>query len=149
MAEGSKVAQIHSTICLRFVSSTMPPLNPKLLQRATNESVVVGPGNVSPLSLGFCKLTEIEEWSVEYDPISKQVQPPMPKEMQFYTNEQGKPTLRLGKSQSSRYPSLDRQLSSLSASTSVSATESQSPVHPSTPVYKPVPGRLKLDDHFI
>lgn len=70
MAEGSKVAQIHSTICLRFVTSTMPPLNPKLQQRAINESVVVGPGNVAPLSLGFAKLTEIEEWSTEYDPIS-------------------------------------------------------------------------------
>jgi hypothetical protein len=67
MAEGSKIAQLHSSICLRFVSTTMPALNPKLLKRATSESVVVGPGNVSPLTLGFCQLTEIEEWSAEYD----------------------------------------------------------------------------------
>jgi hypothetical protein len=91
MAEGSKVAQIHSTICLRFVTSTMPALNPKLQQRAINESVVVGPGNVSPLSLGFCKLTEIKEWSAEYDPILLRFQPPMPKEMTVYMNSQRQP----------------------------------------------------------
>jgi hypothetical protein len=156
MAEGSKVAQIHSTICLRFVTSTMPALNPKLQQRAINESVVVGPGNVSPLSLGFCKLTEIEEWSAEYDPISTQFQPPMPKEMTVYMNSQGQPTLRLGKSQSQKYPSLDRQFSSLSTSTSRSDPPRHSNVHmspvsspPRTPLYKPVLGRSKLDNHFI
>jgi len=79
MADGSKIAQLHSTICLRFVTSTMPPLNPKLLKRATSESVVVGHGNVSPLSLGFCKLTEIDEWSAEYEPLSESQPMPMPK----------------------------------------------------------------------
>jgi hypothetical protein len=53
MAEGSKIAQLHSSICLRFVSTTMPALNPNLLKRATSESVVVGPGNVHPLTLVF------------------------------------------------------------------------------------------------
>jgi len=79
MEEGSKIAQLHSSICLRFFSTTMPALNPKLLKRATSESVVVGAGNVSPLSLGFCQLTEIEEWSAEYNPISDHIKPPMPK----------------------------------------------------------------------
>jgi hypothetical protein len=86
MAEGSKIAQLHSSICLCFVSSTMPALNPKLLQRTTSESVVVGPGNVSPLSLGFCQLIEIEEWSAEYNPISDHIKPPMPKEMTISIN---------------------------------------------------------------
>ena len=31
MAESSKIAQLHTTTCLRFVSTTMPALNPKLL----------------------------------------------------------------------------------------------------------------------
>jgi hypothetical protein len=61
MAEYFEIAQLHTTTCLRFVSTTMPALNPKLLQRATNESVVVGPDNVSPLTLGFSKLTAVEE----------------------------------------------------------------------------------------
>jgi hypothetical protein len=61
----------------------MPALNPKLLQRATNESVVVGPGNVSPLTLGFAKLTAVEEWSADYQPISSQITPPMPRELKI------------------------------------------------------------------
>lgn len=156
MAEGSKVAQIHSTICLRFVTSTMPPLNPKHQQRAINESVVVGPGNISPLSLGFVKLTEIEEWSTEYDPISTQMKPPMATDMQIYTNDKGQSMLKLGKSQSQRYPSLDRQFSSLSASSSRSEPGKHTSVYnsplnspPRTPLYKPVQGRSKLDDHFL
>jgi len=101
------------------------------------------------LSLGFCKLTEIDEWSAEYDPIATQIQPPTPKEMTVYMNAQGQPILRLGKSQSMKYPSLDRQFSSLSTNTSTS--EPSNPVHspPRTPLYKPVPGRSKLDDHFL
>jgi hypothetical protein len=70
--------------------------------------------------LGFAKLTEIEEWSTEYDPISTQMKPPMPQDMQVYVNDKGQSMLRLGKSQSQRYPSLDRQFSSLSTSTSQS-----------------------------
>ena len=152
MAEGSKVAQIHSTVCLRFVTSTMPPLNPKLQQRAINESVVVGPGNVAPLTLGFAKLTEIDEWSTEYDPISTQMKPPMSTQMQIYQNDKGQSILKLGKSQSQRYPSLDRQLSDLSASTSRSEPAKQASVYnspPRTPLYKPVLGNSKLDNHLL
>jgi hypothetical protein len=94
MAEGSEIAQLHTTICLRFVSTTMPALNPKLLQRATNESVVVGPGNVSPLTLGFAKLTAVEEWSADYEPISSQITPPMPRELKFETNSLGRNVLK-------------------------------------------------------
>ena len=60
MAEASNIAQLHTTTCLRFVSTTMPALNPKLLQRATSECMVVGLGNVSPLTLGFAKLSTVE-----------------------------------------------------------------------------------------
>jgi len=118
MAEGSKISQLHSSICLRFVSSTMPALNPNMLHRATSESVVVGPGNVSPLSIGFCQLTEIEEWSAEYNPISNHIKPPMPKEMTISINSAGNPALKLGREQSRRITDLDRQFSSLSASSS-------------------------------
>jgi hypothetical protein len=69
-------------------------LNPKLLQRATNESVVVGPGNVSPLTLGFAKLTAVEEWSADYEPISSQISPPMPRELKFETNSSGRNVLK-------------------------------------------------------
>lgn len=53
----------------------MPTLNPKLLQRETNESVVVGPDNVTPLTLGFTKLTVPEEWSADYQPVQSKITP--------------------------------------------------------------------------
>lgn len=150
MAEGSKIAQLHTTICLHFVSTTMPALNPKIVQCATNESVVIGPRNVSPLTLGFAKLTEIEEWSAEYVPISSRIQPPIPRELKIETNPLGKNVLKLGRSQSTRIQDLDRQMSSLTAST----LERQSSAKYSnsfrkTPVYKPVAGKSKFDDHLL
>lgn len=57
MSNLSNIVQLHTTLILRFVSTTMPPLNSKLLTRAHSESVVVGPGNVTPISLGFTILT--------------------------------------------------------------------------------------------
>lgn len=108
--------------------------------------MVVGPGNVSPLTLGFCQLTEVDEWSANYVPISSQIQPLMPKELSVGFNVEGKPTLRLGRTQSTRIPDLGRQLSSLSTSTS----RSDSARHPGkSPVYKPISGRSKLDDHLL
>ena len=118
MAESSEIAQLHTTTCLFFVSTTMPALNPKLLQRATNESVVVGPGNVSPLTLGFAKLTVVEEWSAEYEPISSKISPPMARELKIEQNSSGRNVLRIGRSQSTRNQDLERQLSSLSTSSS-------------------------------
>lgn len=53
----------------------MPALNPKLVQRETNESVVVGPDNVTPLTLGFTKLTVPEEWSADYQPVQPKITP--------------------------------------------------------------------------
>lgn len=55
-------------------------------------------GNVSPLTVGFCQLTEIEEWSAEYEPISAKIQPPTPKELSVSVNQAGKPVLKLGRS---------------------------------------------------
>ena len=87
MAEGSKVAQIHSTVCLRFVTSTMPPLNPKLHQRAINESVVVGPGNVTPLTVGFAKLTMPDEWSTDYQLVQSKIAPAKAQQLIMDKNE--------------------------------------------------------------
>ena len=129
----------------------MPDLNPNLIKCATSESMVVGPGNVSPLTLGFCQLTEIEEWSTEYEPISAKIQPPMPKELTVSMNSIGKPVLKLGRSQSQKIQDLDRQFSNLSTSTSRSDSVRHTPIHspPRNPVYKPIYGRSKLDDHLL
>jgi len=72
----------------------MPTLNPKLLQRATLESVVVGLGNVSPLTLGFAKLSVVEEWSADYEPISSRITPPMAQELKIEQNAFGKNVLK-------------------------------------------------------
>ena len=69
MAKYSEITQLHTKICLRFVTSTMPALNPKLIQHATNESMVVVLRNVTPLTLGFAKLTMPDEWSADYQPM--------------------------------------------------------------------------------
>jgi len=111
-----------------------PALNPKLLKRATSESVVVGPGNVSPLTLGFCQLTEIEEWSADYELISAKIHPPMPKELTVSINVVGKPVLKLRRSQSQRIQDLDRQFSNHSASSSRSDSARHTPIH-SSPVH--------------
>jgi hypothetical protein len=128
----------------------MPALNPSLLKHTTSESVAVGPGNVQPLTLGFCQLTKIEEWSADYEPISAKVLPPLPRELSVETNAEGRPVLKLGRSQSSRIQDLDRKLSSLSTST----TRSDSMVFARSCfsdhlVYKPISGRSKLDDHVL
>lgn len=70
-------------------------------------------------------------------------------------NESGNKVLRIGRSQSLRIPELERQMSSLSASTSDSysrrpTSSSSSNSTPSkSPVYKPVANRSKLDDHLL
>jgi hypothetical protein len=67
--------------------------------------------------LGFAKLTAVEEWSADYEPISSKITPPMPRELKIETNSSGRNVLKLGRSQSTRLQDLDRQMSSLSAST--------------------------------
>lgn len=57
IAPQTLIAQLYSSICLRFVSSTMPPLNLKLCSRASKEGAIVGPGNTSPLQIGFSECT--------------------------------------------------------------------------------------------
>ena len=49
----------------------MPPLHPKLKERALKEGVVVGPGNTAPLQIGFAACTLPEEWSSTYTPLSQ------------------------------------------------------------------------------
>ncbi len=40
-------------MCYRFLSTTMPSLNPMLCKRTLNEEVVAG--NVTPITLVFCE----------------------------------------------------------------------------------------------
>jgi len=71
VAPQTLIAQLHSSICLRFLSSTMPPLNPKLCSRALKEGVIVGPGNTAPLQIGFSECTLPDEWNNTYIPLSQ------------------------------------------------------------------------------
>ena len=71
-------------------------------------------------------------------------------------NESGNKVLRIGRSQSVRIQDLERQVSSLSTSTSDSyprRSTSTSPSIQTTPsrthVYKPVANRSKLDNHLL
>lgn len=137
MAESFDIAQLHTTTCLRFVSTTMPALNPKLVKHATTESVVVGPDNATPLTLGFAKLSVPEEWSADYQPIQTRITPTKSQQLMIEKNDSVNKVLRRGRSQSSRMPGLERQMSSLSTCTSDSS------------VYKPVANRSNLDDHLL
>lgn len=153
MARSSKIAQLHTTICLRFVTTTMQALNPKLIQRVTNESVVVGSGNVTPLTLGFAKLTIPDEWSADYQPMQSKIAPAKAQQLIMDRNELGDKVLRIGRSKSLRVPDLERKMSSLNTSISDSyprkSTSSSSSTSYRTPVYKPVSSRSKLDDHLL
>jgi hypothetical protein len=48
----------------------MPTVNPNLNKRALKEGVVVGPGNTTPLQLGFSTITLPEEWNSDYQPLT-------------------------------------------------------------------------------
>lgn len=96
----------------------MQALNPKLIQRAANESVVVGPGNVTPLTLGFAKLTIPDEWSADYQPMQSKIAPAKAQQLIMDRNESGEKVLRIGRSKSLRVPDLERQMSSLNTSIS-------------------------------
>ena len=71
VADQAHIAQLHTTIYLRFVSTTMSAINPKLTKRALKEGVVVDPGNTTPLQSGFSQVTLPEEWSSDYQPLSQ------------------------------------------------------------------------------
>jgi len=71
VATQSQIAQLHASICLRFVSTSMPTLNPKFKNRALKEGVIVGPGNTAPLQIGVCECTLPDEWNNNYVPLSQ------------------------------------------------------------------------------
>ena len=71
VANNTHIAQLHASVCLRFVSSTMPTLNPNLNNRALKEGVVVGLGNTVPLQIGFSECTFPSEWTNTYTLLSK------------------------------------------------------------------------------
>ena len=49
----------------------MPPLHPKLKERALKEGFFVGPGNTTPIQIGFAACTLPDEWSSTYTPLSQ------------------------------------------------------------------------------
>lgn len=71
VSNNTHIAQLHASVCLRFVSSTMPDLNPNLNNRALKEGVVLGIGNTFPLQIGFSKCTLLGEWTNTYIPLSQ------------------------------------------------------------------------------
>lgn len=120
--------------------------------------MVVGPGNVSPLTLGFAKLSAVEEWSANYEPISSRIIPFMTQELKIEQNASGRNVLKIGRSQSIRIQDLERQMSSLSANSSeVAPRKSYSSARPlssstsfsKAPIYSPKPNRSALDDHLL
>jgi hypothetical protein len=75
MVSPSKIAQLHTTNYLRFVSTKMFALNPNILKRATSESVIVGPGKFTPLTLRFSQLMITDEWKVDYQALQPKYHP--------------------------------------------------------------------------
>ena len=132
MVEPSNIAQLHTITCLIFVTTTMPSLNPKLLQCSSTKRVVVGTGNVTPLTLGFAKLSIPEEWKDDYQPIQSKYQPSEAQQLIVHKNMSRNQVFRIGRSQRSHMPDLERQMSSLSTSSSTSVSNA--------PVYKPISG---------
>lgn len=95
IAESSDIAQLHTTTYLRFISTTMPALNPKLIQRATSENVVVGPDNVTPLTFGFAKLIVPEEWSADYQLVQSRISPATAQQLMIEQNDSGNKVFRM------------------------------------------------------
>jgi hypothetical protein len=96
------------------------------------------------VTLGFAKLTVPDEWSTEYHPVQSRITPLTTQQLMIEQNESGNNVLRIGRSQSVRIQDLERQVSSLSTSTSDSYPRRSTSTSPSvqttpsrTPVYKP------------
>lgn len=129
VAPQSQIAQLYASICLRFVSTSMPPLNPKLAGRALKEGVIVSPGNTTPLHIGFAECTLLDEWNSTYIPLSQkypQLQTSkVPTQLSLIQHRDGSSGLRFIN------PSLTRSVSSLPRSTFFS---SRNPHIPSVPI---------------
>jgi hypothetical protein len=139
MASPSEIVQLHTTTCLRFVSTTMHALNPNLLKSATSESVVVGPGNVTLLTLWFSQLTLPDERKVYYQALQPKFHPYETQQLVVQQNTTGNQVLKIGRSQSSR---MDRRQPSFS-------TTSSSNPSPRHHTYVPVSRHSELDDHLL
>lgn len=48
----------------------MPPLHPQITSHAYHESVVIGPGNTTPIVVDFSELFLPSEWLQTYTPLS-------------------------------------------------------------------------------
>jgi len=97
VADQSHISQLHTSIFFHFVSTTMPTINPNLNKRALKEGVVVGPGNTTPLQLGFSTVTLPEEWTSDYQPLSikyPQLASITPNQLQIVPKADGSTILR-------------------------------------------------------
>ena len=128
VAPQSQIAQLHASICLRFVSTSMPPLNPKLAGRALKEGVIVGPGNTAPLQIGFAECTLPDEWNSTYIPLSQkypQLQTSkVPPKLSLIHHPDGSTGLKF------TTPSLTRSMSSFPRSTILGGRNPQIPPVP-------------------
>jgi hypothetical protein len=117
----------------------MPALNPNLIKCATSKSVVVGPGNVTPLTLGFSQLTPPNEWKVDYQPLQNNFHSYETQQLIVQQNHTGNQVLKIGRSQRSKIKRRNYFSSNVSSSIA-------SPRHP---LYVPVSGHSELDDHLL
>lgn len=97
MSGHSDIAQLHTTVCLYFVSITLPTLNPNLVSHATREDVVIGLGNVTPLILGFAALTLPDEWNAHYMPLSQKLLPSSESKKKYFSRYPKRPCLKIRK----------------------------------------------------
>ena len=155
VAPQTQIAQLHSSICLCFVSSTMPPLNPRLFSWALKEGVIVGPSNTAPLQIGFNECSLPEEWNSTYIPLSQKY-PQLksskePQQLSLVTHSDGSTGLRFTS------PPLSRSMSTYDRSPFLGGRDSTravipsvpSPItaHPRIPIYDPRQSHKKTLSH--
>jgi len=114
VAPQSQIAQLHSSIFLWFVSTSIPALNPKLKDRALKGGVIVGPGNTAPLQIGFCECTLPDEWNSTFVPLSQKYPqldtPKAPQHLSLIQHPDGTSGLKLSS------PTLNCSMSDVNAS---------------------------------
>lgn len=139
VAPQTLITQLHSSICLRFVSSTMPPLDPKLRSRAL-KGVIVGPGNTAPLQIGFAKCTLPDEWNSTYIPLSQkypQLQTSKePRQLSIVKHSDGSSGLKF------KSPQLVRSMTILDGSSFLGSRDNTKAVIP--PPFMPSPAPLSV-----
>jgi len=136
----SQIAQLHASICLQFVSTSMPALIPNLKDRAL-KGVIVGPGNTAPLQIGFCECTSPDEWNSTYVPLSQKYPqlntPKTPQHLSLIQHPDGTSGLKLSS------PTLTRSMSAVNASPLLRGRDPTSSSYLSMPRHMPaIPRRM-------